>query len=287
MLLRHGSVEPQQVRDLVYGVLFTRSPKELHNSAIFVGGSNVERAEELFATVQKAFFGPFRTSVMFDANGANTTAAAAVLAVESHIDLNGSIAVVLGGTGPVGQRWQGSCACRSAGAHRLTRATAGRFDLYTFGPASSRWKLYRNCGRDSGCIASCSRWRRDSGSRGRGRCQIAARCTARQAARSLQVMVDLNAVSPLGIEGIDVQDKATERDGVVCYGAIGIGGTKMKIHARAIQRLFETNDAVLDADAIIEIGRELIKASAWHPRRVLRFADQYPIRAIYLKRSRP
>ena len=39
-----------------------------------------------------------------DANGANTTAAAAVLAVEKHVAPAGATALVLGGTGPVGQR---------------------------------------------------------------------------------------------------------------------------------------------------------------------------------------
>src|SRR5688572_9683437 len=81
-LLRHGGVEPQQVCDLVYGALFTRAPKELQRTAIFVGGASVVRGEELFAAVQKTFFGPFRCSAMFDANGANTTASAAVLAAE-------------------------------------------------------------------------------------------------------------------------------------------------------------------------------------------------------------
>ena len=79
-LLRHGHVQPEQVRDLVYGAMFTRGPDQLHNTAIFVGGSNVASGEQLLAEVTKCFFGPMRVSVMLDANGANTTAAAAVLA---------------------------------------------------------------------------------------------------------------------------------------------------------------------------------------------------------------
>jgi NAD(P)-dependent dehydrogenase (short-subunit alcohol dehydrogenase family) len=41
---------------------------------------------------------------MLDANGANTTAAAAVLAAGRHLSLAGAEAVVLAATGPVGQR---------------------------------------------------------------------------------------------------------------------------------------------------------------------------------------
>ena len=74
---------------------------------------------------------------------------------------------------------------------------------------------------------------------------------------SLKVAVDLNAVPPLGIGGVEVMDKAKDRDGVICYGAIGVGGTKMKIHRAAIARLFESNDQVLDTAAIYAIGQSL------------------------------
>ena len=80
---------------------------------------------------------------------------------------------------------------------------------------------------------------------------------ARQQAASLKVAIDLNAVPPLGIGGVDVMDKAKERGGVVCYGAIGVGGTKMKIHKAAIRKLYERNDLVLDAEQIFAIGRDL------------------------------
>ena len=71
---------PANVRDLVYGALFTRGPADLHATAIFIGGSNVAAGEAVLEAVKATFFGPFRVSVLFDANGANTTAAAAVLA---------------------------------------------------------------------------------------------------------------------------------------------------------------------------------------------------------------
>src|ERR1700678_3864170 len=84
-LFRHGGVTPENVRDLVYGALFTRGPADLSATAIFIGGSNVSPAEAVLNQVKKTFFGPCKVSVLFDANGANTTAAAAVLAaLQSH-----------------------------------------------------------------------------------------------------------------------------------------------------------------------------------------------------------
>jgi hypothetical protein len=79
----------------------------------------------------------------------------------------------------------------------------------------------------------------------------------RRKCSTLQVAIDLSAVPPLGLEGIEMTDKAVERDGAVCYGAIGVGGLKMKIHKAAVAELFESNDRVLDAREIYRIGQQL------------------------------
>src|SRR4051812_11984237 len=71
-------VTPNDVRDLVHGAVFTRGPKDLHNTAIFIGGTNMALGEQILVAVQESFVGPFRVSVMLDPNGSNTTAAAAV-----------------------------------------------------------------------------------------------------------------------------------------------------------------------------------------------------------------
>ncbi|NUQ65847.1 MAG: bifunctional NADP-dependent methylenetetrahydromethanopterin dehydrogenase/methylenetetrahydrofolate dehydrogenase, partial [Pirellulales bacterium] len=83
-LLRHSNVRPDRVRDLVYGALFTRAVPDLRRTAIFIGGTDVSQGEAILEAVKKTFFGPMRVSVMLDANGANTTAAAAVLAAAAH-----------------------------------------------------------------------------------------------------------------------------------------------------------------------------------------------------------
>ena len=103
-LFAYGGVTAETVESLVHGTIFTRGIADLSSTAIFVGGSDVEAGERVFAAVQSAFFGPMRVSVMIDANGSNTTAAAAVLRARRHIPLSSSVAVVLGGTGPVGVR---------------------------------------------------------------------------------------------------------------------------------------------------------------------------------------
>ena len=78
-------------------------------------------------------------------------------------------------------------------------------------------------------------------------------------ASTLKVAVDFNAVPPLGIEGIDVDDAGVKQKGTVVFGAFGVGNFKTKLHKACVARLFTRNDLVLDAEAIAEIARELVK----------------------------
>src|SRR5262249_31136632 len=93
-------------RDLVHGAIFTRGAKDLKNTAIFIGGSDVAAGEQLLEEVRKHLLPDYRlqVSVLLDSSGANTTAAAAVRAAAPHLGLAKTAALVLGGTGPVGQR---------------------------------------------------------------------------------------------------------------------------------------------------------------------------------------
>ena len=78
-----------------------------------------------------------------------------------------------------------------------------------------------------------------------------------KACLSLATLIDLNAVPPPGIEGVDATDRKTARGKVLAWGALGVGRTKMKIHKKAIQELFVTNDKILDAEQVLELGRSL------------------------------
>ena len=102
----YGGVRPEQVRGLVHGAIFTRGAKDLKSTAFFIGGSDVAAGEGLLEEVKQHMLPQFglRVSVLLDASGANTTAAAAVRAAARHLNLSGVAALVLGGTGPVGQR---------------------------------------------------------------------------------------------------------------------------------------------------------------------------------------
>src|SRR5262245_23400899 len=102
-IFSYGGVTPQNVVPLVQGCIFTRGAKDLARTAIVIGRSDVLAGEAVLAEVKKNF-NPFSVSVLLDSNGANTTAAAAVRAAARHVDLSNAKTLILGGTGPVGQR---------------------------------------------------------------------------------------------------------------------------------------------------------------------------------------
>jgi len=255
-VLSYGGVTEEAVRDLVHGAIFTRGPKDLRNTAIFVGGTDMAIGERLVAAVRKAFFGPLRVSVMLDANGSNTTAVAAVAKLEQAAGtLKGRRAVVTGGSGPVGLRAAGLLA--KAGA--AVTVTSRRPDEGTlveqvrkrFGvsvrvvamPDGSHAaavlesaELLLNTGAIGVCLVPRAAWVGRVG---------------------LRAAADLNPVPPLGVEGVEVNDDGVEREGVMMFGALGVGNLKMKIHKACIARLFERNDLVLDAETIADVAREL------------------------------
>lgn len=258
-LLQYASVAPDQVQGLVHGAMFTRGVPDLQHTAIFIGGSNVAAGEELLKQATKCFFGPMRVSVLLDANGANTTAAAAVLAAARHVPLAGAVATVLAGTGPVGQRAARLLARQGAevrvASRSLEKATQTCAAIATRVPGASLtpWKTTSApetaAALDGAAIAIAA---------GAAGVELLP-ADVRRNCVSLKVAIDLNAVPPLGIAGVEVMDKAQERDDVVCYGAIGVGGTKMKIHRAAIEKLFTANNLVLDAEEVFAIGQDLAK----------------------------
>ena len=267
VLLRHGNVTPDAAVPLVHGAMFTRGGAELASTAIFVGGSDVAAAEAVFDRVRKTFFGPVRVSMLLDPAGANTTASAAVVAAGRHLPLGDPAAaaslraVVLGGTGPVGQRVARLLVRKGVGvtvaSRSLSRAeeVCGRITAAV--PGSRVEPAHADATITPGTPFAGVLAEADlivaAGAAGATVLGAAGRDLAGRA----RVLIDLNAVPPAGIEGIAATDKARQHGVAFVYGALGVGGTKMKIHRAAIRRLFESNDAILDAEELLAIGESL------------------------------
>jgi hypothetical protein len=252
----YGGVRPEQVRDLVHGAIFTRGPKDLKSTAIFIGGSDVAAGERLLEEVHRQLLPQFglRVSLLLDANGANTTAAAAVRAASRHLEFKGVPTLVLGGTGPVGQRVARLLARQGAevrvGSRQRARAQKVCEAIRAKMPDARLEPVATSSSPD---LQSAQQGRSLVIAAGAAGAVLLSR-SDRATCPTLKVAIDLNAVPPLGIEGVEVTDKGKERDGVTCYGAIGVGETKMKIHKAAIAKLFESNDQIMDAEEVYALA---------------------------------
>ena len=261
VLLSHGNVKREDARALAQDAFFTRGPDDLKNTAIWVGGKHVATGEEVFAEVQKAFFGPFKVSVMLDSNGCNTTAATTIARIAKDYDLDGKRAVVLG-LGSVGLR--SAVLLQKEGCEVVMAALPS--DLF-----GDERPYRRPRGLDAAeKLGLDTREPKD-------RSELEATLDGAQIALyagpagievlledfwsehpSIELLADYNAADPLGLEGTEANDDLADYDGKLVLGALAIGGPKMKVHKTCIRRMFETNDKVFDTDTVYEVAKELV-----------------------------
>jgi len=255
-VIPHGGLTPDNISSLVEGTIFTRAPKDKKNTAIFVGGSNIIAGQELFIAVQKHFFPGFQVSLMLDSNGSNTTAAAAVAKIATSTSLAGKKVVILGGTGPVGQRAGAMFALEGAdvsitsrhifGAEEACYTMKERFDVNLTAVEASDCDARGDAIKDANIVLATGaagiellkpeHWQNNS---------------------NLEVIADANATPPLGLGGTDMLDKGINRHGKIVWGAIGFGTLKLALHRACIAKLFEDNKQALDAELIFKLAKEM------------------------------
>jgi len=252
----YANVTPDNVGALVDGTIFTRGGKDKQNTAIFVGGSDMGKGEALLEAVKKKFFGPFRVSIMLDSNGSNTTAAAGVALLAKAKPLTGKKAVVLAGTGPVGMRAAAFLAEEGAEV-TITSRTKERADVAAkaietrFGAKARGVAAFDDASRAAAIentniifaagaigvqLLPLSAWKDNP---------------------NIELLGDVNAQPPLGIEGLEATDKGKERHGKLCFGALGIGGLKLKLHRGCIGKMFESSEALFDAEEIYALAKAM------------------------------
>lgn len=253
----YGGVNAANVSALVEGAIFTRSPKDKKNTAIFVGGSNLPQGEAMLAAIRAKFFAKFRVSIMFDCNGSNTTAAAAVAWLAHGRVLSGKRAVVLAGSGPVGQRAavllarEGAKVAVTGRKHAVVQAACdavkARFgvDLEAIEAPSNAARaealkgahIVLATGASGVTLLEAAQWQNNA---------------------TLELIADANASPPAGIEGIGMSDRGASSHGKTVFGPLGFGALKLALHRACIARLFEQNDLLLDAEEIYGIAKGMV-----------------------------
>jgi hypothetical protein len=252
----YANVTTDNVGVLVDGTIFTRGGKDKQNTAIFVGGSDMAKGEALLKAVQKKFFAPFRVSVMLDPNGSNTTAAAGVALLAKATKLKGKKAVVLAGTGPVGMRAAALLAQEGAEVSLTSRSKERAEKAAQAIEARFGVKVKPVQGADEAARAKDLEGAQIVFAAGAIGVELV-KTSHWEGNRTIEAVADVNAQPPLGLEGIEATDKGKERDGKICFGALGIGGLKLKLHRACIGQLFENSEQVLDAEHIYALAKKM------------------------------
>lgn len=256
-VIAHGHLTPDNVGPLVEGTIFTRAPKDKKNTAIFVGGSDLVAGQNLLRAVRKKFFADFRVSVMLDSNGSNTTAAAGVAKLAASGALAGKKAVVLAGTGPVGQRAavmlaKEGCSEVVITSRQLARAEHACAEMKTrFGVDLVPVEAFDDDARGAAIAGAQIVF-----ATGAAGVQLLEEHHWRDSP-NLELLADANATPPLGLGGADMMDRGSDRHGKIVWGAIGFGTLKLALHRACIAKLFESNDQVFDAEEIFALAKTM------------------------------
>lgn len=251
LVVPYAEVGLDAIAGLTQDTIFSRGPKGVARTGIFIGGRDALLAADMLERAKAAMVKPFVVSVMADPSGAYTTAAAMVACVEAALkrrdgELAGKRIVILGGTGPVG-RIAGVLAA-SAGAEVLISSrngidlaenaaadTAGRFKVTLHGVSGGDRAAVRASLAEADVLLACA---------AAGVQVVSAEDLTH--AKRLQVAADVNAVPPEGIAGVGVMDdaKPLAGTGAVGIGALAIGNVKYQTQHRLLVQMRGAEKAV-------------------------------------------
>lgn len=271
VLMPYSNVKLDSVYRLTQDAIFSRGPAGVKRTGIFIGGRDLGLAMDMLDASQQAMVPPFEVSVFADPSGAFTTAAALVACVEKELkakhgkELKDCTALVFGGTGPVG--------IATGIIASLAGAETALVDHLSYDTAEDIAKAYN---RRFGCTlkGACASSEAD-------KIKLVANvdlifCVAKagvqvlsaavlKEARQLKVAGDVNAVPPLGIEGVKRNDSgapllhAINAQGAVGVGALAVGNVKYTLQHEMLKSMLDTDKPLyLDFREAFNKARDLV-----------------------------
>jgi len=234
VVVPYCGVTAGEIAGLTQDAIFSRGPKGVRATGIFIGGRDVLLAADMLESARKAMVPPFEVSVIADPSGSYTTAAALVACVERQLqrshgtELAGKRVLILGGTGTVG-RIAGVLAAGlgadvtlashrdAATAQEAARATGERFGCALNGAGLAEREMRRSALAEADVVLATAA----------AGVQVVS-ADERAAAVRLLVAADVNAVPPEGIAGVGVMDdgKALPEGRATGIGALAVGNVK-------------------------------------------------------------
>ena len=266
-IMPYTNVALSEVAGLSQDVIFSRSPSGVKREAIFIGGRDIDLAMQMLEASKKAMFAPFECSIFADPSGAFTTAAAMLAKLEFHLkkqfneDLTGKTLSVFGANGPVG-----GCAAIIAAQQGAIVQLVTHKSVTDLVAKVNSWnvKYQINLQVVDGTIEQAKQ-------------QVLANadlviCAAAagvqvisqghlQVAKKLKVLADVNAVSPLAVQGLAVDSDGVVIEGSQAFGigALAIGQLKYLTQQQLLKdMLMAEKPQVLEFTSAFKLARELL-----------------------------
>jgi len=264
MIFKYENVTAEDAPKIVFDLLFPRGPEGAKHTKIFINGSNFEMVEKVVEATQKAMkSAPWGNSIIVDPRGGYSTAAAAVAktfgaAMEKGFGtLEGKKVTVLAGTGPVGQTAARIYAAEKANVTITSRTIAkgqAVADKINQEVGAQRVKVVEvakpeqtaDAVKDAEIVLSA----------GAGGIQLLSKS---QIGKSCKIVADINAIKPLGVEGLGSNDDGLEiKPGVFGIGALAIGKLKIKTETEMIKRATHEPQGLFDYSIAYTIAKDAI-----------------------------
>ncbi len=265
MIFKFENVTGEDAPKIVFDLLFPRGPAGAAHTKIFINGSNFEEVEKVVAATQKAMkSAPWGNSIIVDPRGGYSTAAAAVAKTfgasmqQGLGSLEGKKVTVLAGTGPVGQTAARIYAAEKADVTITSRSLAK-------GQAVAE-KINTECGAARVKVIEVSKPEQTAVavkdaeiilSAGAGGIQLLS-ATDLAAAPKCKIVADINAITPLGVEGLGPNDDKEMKPGTWGIGALAIGKLKIKTEMEMIKRATAEPQGLFDYAIAYTIAKDQI-----------------------------
>jgi methylene-tetrahydromethanopterin dehydrogenase len=259
------------VTTLTQDAIFSRGPKGVKRTGLLIGGRDLSTALQMFDAAKKAMVPPFEVSVFVDPSGGFTTAAAAVACVEKCLKdnfsstLSAKRVLILGATGPVGAAATVLAAQQGAKVQAASHSGLDRAQQVSR-LARERYKLeVEPVLADAGSLETLVSNAEVVIAAAKAGVEVMSAALVAKASRLL-VGADINAVPPLGIAGVGVQDNCVPLAGAPGgqargIGALAIGNVKYQVERGLFDAMLSAEKAMyLDFVSAFDKAREVIQA---------------------------
>ncbi|TRO54292.1 hypothetical protein E2P64_09320 [Candidatus Bathyarchaeota archaeon] len=264
VVVPYSGVSLNQIQDLVQDAIFSRGTKGVKHLCFFVGGRQVSVARQMADRIQKAMVKPFETAVIIDPHGAFSTAAAMVAKAEDALrklnqgSLKSNIALILAGTGPVGES-VAHLLSKSGALTVLTSRNIERAKEVANRASIEGNKVERVQSTSPEDIHELLEDANLIFAVGAPGIQLVS-LEQLQSVLGTKILLDVNAVPPSGIESLtpidDLRELIPENYGI---GALTIGDLKLKVQRQMLQEARKNAQGIYDDETALDIARNILK----------------------------